>query len=114
MSTRSGWHDVRHHPASLLIAPARGREVGWDDEPMSMEHWWPRLGQATRTWLIEHNGEALTADVLDEITRVGGEPTSEAWWVGEQGPDGLHLSDDAVDWVEAVANGENPAAPYTA
>ena len=81
---------------------------------MCIEQWWPRLSPTTRDWLTEHNGEPLPADILDEITDVGGEPSSEAWWVGEQGPDGLHLSDDAVDWVEAVANGENPAAPDTA
>ena len=78
---------------------------------MSIEHWWPRLRPETRGWLIEHNGEPLPADVLDEITGVGGEPRSEAWWVGEPGPDGLHLSDAAVDWVETVANGEDPATP---
>ena len=78
---------------------------------MSIEHWWPRLRPETRDWLTEHNGEPLPAEVLEEITSVGGEPTSEAWWVGEQRPDGLHLSDAAVDWVEAVANGEDPATP---
>lgn len=81
---------------------------------MSMEQWWPRLSPESRGWLTEHNGEALPADIVDEITRVGGEPTSEAWWVGEQGPDGLQLSDAAVDWVEAVANGEDPPTPDTA
>ena len=78
---------------------------------MSIEQWWPRLSPETRGWLIEHNGEALPTDVLNELARFGGEPTSETWWVGEQGPDGLYLSDDAVDWIEAVANSEDPTAP---
>ena len=81
---------------------------------MSIEQWWPRLSPETRGWLIQHNGEPLPAEVVDEISDVGGEPSSEAWWVGEQRPDGLHLSDDAVDWVEAVANGEEPGPPDTA
>ena len=77
---------------------------------MSIEQWWPRLSPETQRWLTEHNGEPLPAEVLEQITRVGGEPTSDSWWVGEQGPDGLRLSDAAVDWVEAVANGEDPPA----
>ncbi len=79
---------------------------------MSIEQWWPRLTPETRGWLIEHNGEALPTDVLNELARVGAEMTREAWWVGEHRPDGLHLSDDAVDWIDAVANGEDPSIPY--
>lgn len=87
------------------------RQACCDDGSMSMQEWWPRLAQETRDWLIEHNGEALPASVVEEIARVGGSITSDAWWVGESGPTGFYLSDAAVDWVEEVANGENPAAP---
>lgn len=42
-------------------------------------------------------GDALRGDILQEIVRAGGEVN------------GSCLSDEAVDWVEAVANGEDPA-----
>lgn len=76
-----------------------------------MQVWWSRLPDETRDWLIGHNGEALPAWVVEQIGRAGGSVTTGAWWVGENGPAGLSLSDAAVDWIEAVANGETPAAP---
>jgi hypothetical protein len=78
---------------------------------MSLEVWWPLLQQESRNWLVAHNGEALSAQVLDDLVRVGGAVPSAAWWVGENGPDGLYLSDAGIDWVEAVANGELQDAP---
>ena len=75
---------------------------------MSIEHWWPKLKPATQEWLIENNGDAVPGEVLAEIIDAGGEPTSEAGWAGERGPDGDYLSDEANDWIEAVANGERP------
>ena len=78
---------------------------------MSIEHWWPKLKPSTQKWLIENNGDAVSSDVVAEITQVGGVITSDAWWVGESGPSGFYLSDEAVDWVEAVANGEVPERP---
>ncbi|MFK4298270.1 hypothetical protein ABH924_003438 [Arthrobacter sp. GAS37] len=78
---------------------------------MSIEHWWPKLKPSTQKWLIENNGDAVSSDVVAEITQVGGVITSDAWWVGESGPSGLYLSDEAVDWIEAVANGEVPERP---
>jgi hypothetical protein len=77
---------------------------------MSMEVWWPRLRQETRDWLIDNNGDALPASVTDEITRAGGLVTTDAWWVGQNGP-AFYLSDAAVDWIDEVANGETPPAP---
>jgi hypothetical protein len=73
---------------------------------METIEWWTKIDQATRDWLIAHNGEAVPAAVLSKITAAGGTVTSDAWWVGEEGPDGLYLSEEAVDWVETVANGE--------
>ncbi len=78
---------------------------------MSMEVWWPRLVPETQDWLIAHNGEAVPGSVIREITRAGGSVTADAWWVGQNGPTGLYLSDAAVDWIEAVANEEMPEAP---
>ena len=78
---------------------------------MSIEHWWPKLKPSTQKWLIENNGDAVSPDVVAEITQVGGDITSDAWWVGESGPSGFYLSDEAVDWIEAVANGEVPERP---
>ena len=77
---------------------------------MSMEVWWPALPPETQEWLIAHNGEALPASVIQEITRAGGSVTSDAWWVGENDPTGFYLSDAATDWIEEVANGETPEA----
>ncbi|UKA58640.1 hypothetical protein [Arthrobacter sp. FW306-2-2C-D06B] len=78
---------------------------------MSIEHWWPKLKPSTQKWLIENNGDVVSPDVVAEIAHVGGVITSDAWWVGESGPSGFYLSDEAVDWVEAVANGEVPERP---
>ena len=44
--------------------------------------------------------------MLVELVAAGGSVTSSAWWVGEGAPDGFCLSDEAVDWIEAEANGE--------
>ena len=78
---------------------------------MSLETWWPLLQPETRDWLIANNGDALTTQVLDDIARVGGPVPQEAWWMGEHGQRGFYLSDAAVDWIEAVANGEVPESP---
>lgn len=78
---------------------------------MSIEHWWPKLKPSTQKWLIENNGDVVSPEVVAEITQVGGVITADAWWVGESGPSGFYLSDEAVDWVEAVANGEVPERP---
>lgn len=66
---------------------------------MSIEVWWPRIRQVSRDWLLANNGDALRGDVVDDIVRAGGVVA------------GSYLPDDAVDWVEAVANGEDPDPP---
>ena len=78
---------------------------------MSLEIWWPLLQQESRDWLIANNGDALSTPVLDDIARVGGPVPWDAWWVGENGPNGFYLSDAGIDWIEAVANGEVPEPP---
>ena len=75
---------------------------------MNPADWWPLLEQESRDWLIANNGDALSTSVIDDIARVSGSASPEAWWVGENGPDGLYLSDAGTDWIEAVANGETP------
>jgi hypothetical protein len=67
---------------------------------MSIEEWWPRLHPATQAWLVQNNGDLLPNDVVAEITEAGGSLTPE--------PTGFSLPDDAVDWIEAIANGEVP------
>jgi len=73
-----------------------------NSESMSMEVWWSTLRPETRDWLIAHNGEAVPAAVVEEIARAGGSVTSDAWWVGRNGPTGFYFSDAAIDWVEEV------------
>jgi hypothetical protein len=72
------------------------------------EEWWPRLSQKTRDWLIAHNGDAVPASVRAEITRAGGVVATDACRVGQTEPTGFYLSDQAVDWIEEVANSEMP------
>jgi hypothetical protein len=78
---------------------------------MSLEAWWPLLDLETRDWLIANNGDALSTQVLDDIARVSGPLPPDAWWLGENGPDGFYLSDEGIDWIEAAANGEVPDSP---
>ena len=73
---------------------------------MKTIEWWPALDPETQSWLIAHNGEAVPLDVVNKIAAAGGVMTSDAWWIGERGFDGIYLSDEAVDWIEATANGE--------
>ncbi|MHC6219792.1 hypothetical protein [Arthrobacter sp. MMS24-S77] len=75
---------------------------------MSIEHWWPKLKPSTQKWLIENNGDAVPHDLVTEITQAGGPATSDTWWASQNGPAGFYFPDEAVDWIEAVANGEDP------
>lgn len=75
---------------------------------MNIAERWPQLDSVTRAWLIAHNGDAIPAHILSLIAAAGGDVDSDAPWVGSTGPDGFYLSDEAIDWVEAVANGESP------
>jgi len=79
---------------------------------MSIEQWWPKVAASTREWLIEHNGETLPAKIVSEITAVGGSITSDAWWSGQVGPSGFFISDEAADWIEAIANDESPGSGH--
>ena len=73
---------------------------------MKTIEWWQNLDSVAQAWLIAHNGDVVPADVVDKIAAAGGVVTSDAWWMGDRGPEGIYLSDEAVDWIEATANGE--------
>ena len=69
---------------------------------MEIIAWWPQLDPDTQRWLIAHNGEAVSAEVLDKIVAVGGSAQRD----GDSETDGVFLSDDAIDWIEMTANDE--------
>ena len=74
---------------------------------METIEWWPKLDPDAREWLVSHNGEPVDPGVLIKIAAAGGSLTSDAWWIGEEGPDGFYLSEEAIDWIEARANDES-------
>ncbi|MET4591597.1 hypothetical protein ABIA70_003221 [Arthrobacter sp. 754] len=91
-----------------------GRAAGpaeWQTGAMSIEQWWPKLKPATREWLMQNNGDAVPAGIVSEIADAGGNIDSSAWWVGQSDGSGFYFSDQAIDWIEAVANGETPESP---
>jgi hypothetical protein len=65
------------------------------------------LDRDAKAWLIAHNGEAVSPEVLSKIVAAGSSLSSSAWWVGESGPDDFYLSDEAADWIETAANEES-------
>ncbi len=66
---------------------------------------WHGLDTQTRDWLVAHNGEPLAPSILDALTEANGGSVDTSWLAEDDG-DGPVLSDDALDWIEAVANGE--------
>ena len=77
---------------------------------MSIESWWPKLAASDQAWLIQHNGEPLPPEVLKKVTAVGGLICTPPHIVGYPRPDGFHFSDETIDRIEAIANGEMPSA----
>ncbi|TFD87838.1 hypothetical protein [Cryobacterium serini] len=71
---------------------------------MNIELWWPKLTPSTRQWLIQNNGDTVQPELVGEIMRAGGEVATDS--EGEQS--GVYLSDDDIDWIETVANEEEP------
>jgi hypothetical protein len=80
----------------------------WKTLAMSIEQWWTKLQPSTREWLIENNGVIVPAEVVAEIAEVGGPASADSWWAGKGGASGHYFPDEAIDWVETTANGENP------
>jgi hypothetical protein len=74
---------------------------------MSIEQWWPKLKPSAREWLIENNGDEVPAELVTEIAGAGGPGASDPWW-GHQSASGFYFPDEVIDWIEAVANGEDP------
>jgi hypothetical protein len=73
---------------------------------MDLPQIWPLLRPASRSWLIAHNGEPLPDELITEILRATGGERDPRWWAraGEEGE--TQLTDEAVDWIETVANDE--------
>ncbi len=63
---------------------------------MKIEQWWPRLEPATRAWLVANNGDAIPPDTIGELAAAGRSASAD------------QLDDDEIDWIEAVANDEQP------
>ena len=75
---------------------------------MNIEEWWPHLTPATREVLIENNGDNVPPEIVAEIAKAGGSISQDFWWIGQIGPSGVNVSDEAADWIETVANDEVP------
>lgn len=73
---------------------------------MDISQIWPRLATSTQTWLVNHNGEPLPDDILDEILTVTDGRRDSRWWRGDSPQGETQLTDEAVDWIEETANGE--------
>jgi hypothetical protein len=73
---------------------------------MDMSQIWPRLTAATQTWLVDHNGEPLPDDILDEVLAVTAGQRDPRWWAGDSREGETQLTDEAVDWIDETANGE--------
>ena len=67
-----------------------------------------RHSPATRQWLIANNGDVVPTTVLGQIAEVGGDVTSDASSIGDNGLGGFLLSDAAIDWIEETANETDP------
>jgi hypothetical protein len=53
---------------------------------------------------MEHNGEPLPDDLIAEILSVTGGEQNAQWWNGPSVEGETQLTDEAVDWIETVAN----------
>ena len=45
---------------------------------MEIIEWWPSLDSDARGWLIAHNGEAVSPEVMNKIVAAGGSNCREA------------------------------------
>ncbi|MEC5148870.1 hypothetical protein [Cryobacterium sp. GrIS_2_6] len=79
---------------------------------MNIEQWWTKLSPETQEWLTANNGDSISIppNLVTEIRAAGGAVIADPWWIYHIGPTGFSLSDAATDWIEAVANGEDPDA----
>jgi hypothetical protein len=76
---------------------------------MDLRECWSMLSPLEQQWLLEHNGVKLSGQIVTAIRRAGGSFVADSWWAeAGGGPSGFLLTDEAVDWLEAIANGEIP------
>ncbi|MCA1008239.1 hypothetical protein LCL87_21230 [Rhodococcus hoagii] len=74
---------------------------------MNIADWWPKLSGEVQDWLVEHNGEPLDPRVRAEIEAVNDGVLEPGWSSGESVDGQSELTDEAVDWIDTWANGEN-------
>ena len=74
---------------------------------MDLPTLWPRLDMQTRDWLMAHNGEPLAPAVVGALTLANGGSTDTSWFSDD---DHHVLTDEAVDWIEGIANAEDPSS----
>lgn len=55
---------------------------------------------------MAHNGEPLASRVVDALTLANGGSADPSWCSDDH--DGA-LTDEVVDWIEGIANAEEPA-----
>jgi len=69
--------------------------------------WWPRLTDQTREWLVQHTGEPMPADVVEQVVAAGGPASSDAWWGSGADPEtGVYLSAEAQRAIEQLSKGK--------
>ncbi len=69
--------------------------------------WWPELSSTARAWLTADNGDAISVDILREITGAEAPATSNARWISGNTSDGFYFSDRVTDWIEEITNEEH-------
>lgn len=74
---------------------------------MSIGAWWPKLLRRSRDCLIDNNGDVVPPDPSVETAEQAAS-TGLVWWVDQRAPQGLLLSDKAIDRVDEVANDGTP------
>lgn len=94
--------------ADAFLVVWRRLDEAWKTSTMGIEQWWTKLQPSTQEWLIENNGDAVPADMVAEIASVGGPASADPWWADRIEEPGHYFPDEGIDWVEAVANEENP------
>ncbi|MEV4988433.1 hypothetical protein [Pseudarthrobacter sp. LMD1-1-1.1] len=74
---------------------------------MNIQQWWLKLQPSTQQWLMENNGDVLPDRITAEIIDAGGPPKGDPWWGEIREAEELVLPDEAIDWIEEIANDEN-------
>ena len=97
-------------PRALRVGPVDG-PAGRADQPSRHDHnfmdfpqLWPHLNTSSRSCQMEHNGEPVPDDLIAEILSVTGGEQNSQWWAGPSVEGETQLTDEAVDWIETVAN----------